>query len=90
VRQGTKQQGPTVITAAGKVQGSTKNSVHTSRSLPYGASTAGANRYRPPHNTCISLVFRNLEMSAELTGTGVAAQALSEVMSSTWVQFAQR
>ncbi len=72
------------------MQGSKKNSVHTVRSLPYGASTAGANRYRPPHNTCIPLALRNLEVSAELTGTSVAAQALSEVMSSTWVQFAKR
>jgi len=45
--------------------------------------------YVTPHNTCIPLVFRNLEVTAELTGTGTAAQALSEVMSSTWVQFAR-
>jgi len=45
--------------------------------------------YITPHNTCIPLVFRNLEVTAELTGTGTAAQALSEVMSSTWVQFAR-
>jgi len=89
MRQETDQQGPTVSTAAGKVQGSTKNSVHTFRSIPYGASTAGANRYRPPHNTCIPQVFRNLEVTAELTGTGAAAQTLSGVMSSAWVQFAR-
>lgn len=45
--------------------------------------------YVTPHNTCIPMVFRNLEVTAELTGTGAAAQALSEVMSSTWVQFAR-
>ena len=34
-------------------------------------------------------MFRNLEVTAELTDAGVAAQALSEVMSSSWVQFAR-
>lgn len=36
-----------VETASGKLQGITTNGVHVFKGVPYGASTAGANRFRP-------------------------------------------
>lgn len=39
---------PTVDTRNGRVRGVMVNSVHTFRGIPYGASTAGANRFMPP------------------------------------------
>ncbi len=37
-----------VDTAGGKVRGVVCNGVHVYRGIPYGASTAGANRFMPP------------------------------------------
>ena len=37
-----------VDTAGGKVRGVVGNGVHVYRGIPYGASTAGANRFMPP------------------------------------------
>ena len=40
--------GPIVETVSGKLRGSLDNGIHTFKGVPYGASTAGHNRFRPP------------------------------------------
>jgi para-nitrobenzyl esterase len=40
--------GPIVTTAAGRLRGTSDGAVHIFRGVPYGASTAGANRFQPP------------------------------------------
>lgn len=40
--------GPVVATAAGRIRGVSDGAVQIFRGVPYGASTAGANRFAPP------------------------------------------
>jgi para-nitrobenzyl esterase len=40
--------GPIVETVSGKLRGSLDNDIHTFKGVPYGASTAGHNRFRSP------------------------------------------
>jgi para-nitrobenzyl esterase len=40
--------GPVVDTTAGKIRGSAQNKIFSFKGVPYGASTAGANRFMPP------------------------------------------
>jgi para-nitrobenzyl esterase len=46
--QGARTPGATVRTAAGQVRGYVEDKVQIFKSMPYGASTAGANRFIPP------------------------------------------
>ena len=44
----THTPGATVATSAGRLRGYVDTGVHTFKGAPYGASTAGANRFMPP------------------------------------------
>jgi para-nitrobenzyl esterase len=47
-RSGHSAASPVVDTAYGRVKGVTSGAVHAFKGIPYGASTAGANRFMPP------------------------------------------
>ena len=44
----SKYEGPVVETTSGKIRGVIQAGTHTFRGVPYGASTAGSNRFMPP------------------------------------------
>jgi para-nitrobenzyl esterase len=44
----SKFEGPAVETTSGKIRGVIQAGTHTFRGVPYGASTAGGNRFMPP------------------------------------------
>jgi para-nitrobenzyl esterase len=66
----SKSEGPIVETSTGKVRGVANNGVHVYRGLPYGASTAGANRFMPPRKpeswTGVREAFQNGHSSPQV------------------------
>jgi len=68
----SKYEGPIVETNAGKVRGVIQAGTHTFRGIPYGASTAGSNRFMPPRKpepwTGVHEVFQNGPTAPQLGG----------------------
>ena len=63
-------ESPVVDTSAGKVRGLTNNGVHVFRGVPYGASTAGPNRFLPARKpepwTGVRDAFENGHTAAQI------------------------
>jgi para-nitrobenzyl esterase len=68
----SKYEGPIVETTAGKVRGVIQAGTHTFRGVPYGASTAGSNRFMPPRKPepwiAVRETFQNGPTAPQLGG----------------------
>src|SRR5216683_6319153 len=66
----SKYEGPVVETTAGKVRGIIQGGTHIFRGIPYGASTAGSNRFMPPRRpeawTGVREAFQNGHSSPQV------------------------
>jgi para-nitrobenzyl esterase len=67
----SKFEGPVVETTSGKIRGVIQAGTHTFRGVPYGASTAGSNRFMPPRKpepwTGVRDVFQNGPTAPQLS-----------------------
>jgi para-nitrobenzyl esterase len=68
----SKYEGPIVETTAGKVRGVLQGGTHIFRGIPYGASTAGSNRFMSPRKpdpwTGVREAFQNGPTAPQLGG----------------------
>src|SRR5579863_592070 len=67
-----KYEGPIGETSSGKVRGVIQGGTHIFRGIPYGASTAGSNRFMPPRKpepwTGVRNAFQNGPTAPQLSG----------------------
>jgi para-nitrobenzyl esterase len=72
VDDSSKYEGPIVETTAGKIRGVIQAGAHTFRGVPYGASTAGSNRFMPPRKpepwAGVREAFENGQTAPQLGG----------------------
>ncbi|HTC61349.1 MAG TPA: carboxylesterase/lipase family protein [Candidatus Saccharimonadales bacterium] len=68
----SKYEGPIVETVSGKVRGIVLGGTHIFRGIPYGASTAGSNRFMPPRKpepwTGVREAYQNGSTAPQLSG----------------------
>ncbi len=68
----SKYEGPVVETTSGKIRGVIQAGTHTFRGIPYGASTAGSNRFMPPRKpepwAGVRETFQNGPTAPQLSG----------------------
>ena len=68
----SKYEGPVVETTSGKIRGVIQAGTHTFRGVPYGASTAGSNRFMPPRKpepwAGVRETFQNGPTAPQLSG----------------------